>query len=159
MRVTMAVAELPTCYGLILPAAAGHVVQSLDRAVCRRRVACHAARGTSVDLRCPVHRVAVLHVLPLAFLVAAAVQRRGSVLRIWWLFMASWTPAPPIWSSKPRASHQHREVGSRKASGSERTAGGHECRQQQTLDRDASSHAAKRGADRSPRGRFYVSQL
>ena len=47
---------------LILPAAAGHVVQSLDRAVCRRRVACHAARGTSVDLRCPVHRVAVLHV-------------------------------------------------------------------------------------------------
>jgi|KBSSwiStaDraftv2_1062776.scaffolds.fasta_scaffold136659_3 hypothetical protein len=137
MRVTMAVAELPTCYGLILPAAAGHVVQSLDRAVCRRRVACHAARGTSVDLRCPVHRVAVLHVPAVGIHVTR--ERRRC----------------------PRGHEQpsHREVGSRKASGSERTAWGHECRQQQTLDRDAPSHAAKRGADRSPRGRFYVSQL
>jgi hypothetical protein len=112
------------------------------------------------------------------WLIAAALSNVGS-LTILWSFTRAKRPTTPCrvrveWRRHEarctaacgrlaphgsRMSQLHREVGSRKASGSERTAWGHECRQQQTLDRDAPSHAAKRRADRSPRGRFYVSQL
>jgi len=82
MRVTMAVAELPTCYG----------------SSCRRLqdtwsnrwialcvvVAWHATQHVALPLIFDVRFIAwrFFMFLPLAFFVAAAVQRRGSVLRI-----------------------------------------------------------------------------
>jgi len=78
--VTMAVAELPTYYGLILP----RLQETWSNrwiALCVV-VAWHAAQHVTLPLIFDVRFIAwrFFMFLPLAFLVAVAVQRRGSVL-------------------------------------------------------------------------------
>jgi hypothetical protein len=78
--VTMAVAELPTYYGLILP----RLQETWSNrwiALCVV-VAWHAAQHVTLPLIFDVRFIAwrFFMFLPLAFLVAAAVQRRRSVL-------------------------------------------------------------------------------